>query len=88
MATSYNQPKPVSINVLQVVALKMAEQEQVGIASINAFVVMYGGKSSDNLTKLMFVTILAFLQNLLPVFIFPNLAEVRKQKFIPAKIYN
>ena len=56
----------------------MAEQEQVGMASINAFAVMYGGKSSDNLTKLRFVTILAFLQNLLPVFIFPNLAEVRK----------
>ena len=38
-----------------------AEQEQVGMASINAFVIMYGGKSGDNLTKLRFVTILVFL---------------------------
>ena len=62
-----------------------AEQEQVGMASINAFVIMYGGKSDDNLTKLRFVTILVFLLKLLRVFIFPNVAEVRKQKFIPQK---
>ena len=55
-----------------------AEQEQVGMASINPFVIMYRGKSGDNLIKLRFVTILAFLQKLLRVFIFPNLAEVRK----------
>ena len=62
------------------------EQEQVGIASI--FVIMYGGKSVDNLTKLRFLTIHIFLQKLLRIYIFPNLVALRKNTFLPAKIYN
>ena len=62
------------------------EQEQVGIESI--FVIMYGGKSVDNLTKLRFLTIHIFLQKLLRVYIFPNLVALLKNTFLPAKIYN
>ena len=64
------------------------EQEQVGMANMNAFFIMYRGKSGNSLTKLRFIKILVFLQKLLRVFIFPNLAEVGKQKFIPVKIHN
>lgn len=52
-----------------------AEQEQVDMASINALAIMYEEKSSDNLTKLRFITILVFLKKLLHVFVFPNLVK-------------
>ena len=40
------------------------EQEQVGMTNMNAFFIMYRGKSGDSLTKLRFVKILVFLQKL------------------------
>ena len=56
-----------------------AEQEQVDMASINALAIMYEEKSSDNLTKLRFITILVFLKKLLHVFVFTNLVKFARK---------